>query len=74
MLLTKEENPVEGCRVVWDISRSLQVLVHRTMPLSLEGQHKVTVNTTKTDTHPITPQPDVLQIQACCLHTNEIQK
>lgn len=74
VLLTEEENPVKGFKADWDIKRGLQVLGGHTMCLTPEGEHRVTLKTTRTDTHPINPQPGVLQGQACCLHTKEAQK
>lgn len=73
-LLTKEENPVEGCKVVWAIIRGLQVLRGHTVPLTLDRQHRGTLKTTRTDSHPIAPHLGVLQNHACCLHTKETQK
>lgn len=74
VLLTKEENLMEGCKAVWAISRGLRVLGGHAMPLTPEGQRRMTLKTARTDTHPITPQPGVLQSQTCRLHTKEIQK
>lgn len=39
--------------------RGLQVLGGHTMPLTLEGKHRGTLKTTRTDSHPVAPRPAV---------------
>lgn len=42
VLLTKEDNPMEGCRAVWAIHRGLQVLCGgHTESITLEDQHRI---------------------------------